>query len=117
MLPGYDKKAMGLDMTDSISLDGDAAAQAAAEWRDYGDQVEAHGRRHHMTLEQLQATVGDTYAPFVAAKHAEMQAREAAYQRVAEHARGHAARLSNTTTTFVNTDDESAARINSIVDA
>lgn len=63
-------------MTDSISLDSDAAAQAAADWAAYGDAVEAHGRRHHMTLEQLQATVGDTYAPFVAAKHAEMQARK-----------------------------------------
>jgi hypothetical protein len=104
-------------MTNSISLDGDAAAQAAADWRAYGDEVEAHGRRHHMTLEQLQATVGDTYAPFVAAKHAEMQAREAAYQRVAEHARGHAQRLSNTRTNFANADDESAAQINSVLDA
>jgi hypothetical protein len=106
-----------VNMTDSISLDGDAAAQAAADWRAYGDQVEAHGRRHHMTLEQLQATVGDTYAPFVAAKHAEMQAREAAYQRAAEHARGHAQRLSNTRTNFANVDDESAAKINSVLDA
>ncbi|VAZ69659.1 hypothetical protein LAUMK40_05822 [Mycobacterium kansasii] len=104
-------------MADSISLDIDAAAQAAAEWAAYGDAVEAHGQRHHMTLAQLQATVGDTYAPFVAAKHAEMQAREAAYQRVAEHARGHARRLSNTRAIFTNTDDESAARINSVVDA
>lgn len=104
-------------MADSISLDSDAAAQAAAEWRAYGDAVEAHGQRHHMTLEQLQATVGDTYAPFVAAKHAEMQARQAAYQRVAEHARGHAQRLSNTRTNFANADDESAARINSVMDA
>ena len=104
-------------MTDSISLDSDAAAQAAADWAAYGDAVEAHGRRHHMTLEQLQATVGETYAPFVAAKHAEMQAREAAYQRVAEHARGHAQRLSNTRTNFINADDESATRISSVVDA
>lgn len=104
-------------MTDSISLDSAAAAQAAADWSAYGDAVEAHGRRHHMTLEELQATVGDTYAPFVAAKHAEMQAREAAYQRVAEHARGHAQRLSNTRTNFANADDESAAQINRVVDA
>ena len=104
-------------MADSISLDTGAAAQAAAEWAAYGDAVEAHGRQHHMTLEQLQATVGDTYAPFVAAKHAEMQAREAAYQRVAEHARGHARRLGNTRTIFTTTDDDSAARITSVVDA
>lgn len=116
-MPSYDKKALVSDMTDSISLDGDAAAQAAADWRAYGDLVEAHGRQHHMTLEQLQATVGDTYAPFVAAKHAEMQAREAAYQRVAEHARGHAQRLMNTRTNFANADDESAARISGVVDA
>lgn len=104
-------------MANSISLDGDAAAKAAADWRAYGDQVEAHGRRHHMTLEQLKATVGDTYSPFVAAKLAEMQARESAYQRVAEHARGHAQRLSNSRTNFNNTDDESAAQINSVLDA
>ncbi|QIV79944.1 hypothetical protein [Mycolicibacterium frederiksbergense] len=111
------KKVVRGDMTDSISLDSDAAAQAAAAWRNYGDLVEAHGRQQHMTLEQLQATVGDTYAPFVAAKHAEMQERQAAYQRVAEHARGHAERLSNTRTNFNNADDESAARINNVVDA
>ena len=104
-------------MTNSISLDTDAAAQSVAAWRDYGDQVEAHGQHHHMTLEELRAAVGDTYAPYVQAKQAEMQAREAAYQRVAAHARGVADRLNNTITDFEATDDESAARINAVLDA
>jgi len=104
-------------MSDSISLDTDAAAQAVTAWRDYGDQVESHGQRHHMTLAELRATVGDTYARYVEAKAAELQAREAAYQRVAAHVRGHADRLNNTITTFTGTDDESRARINSVLGA
>lgn len=104
-------------MTNPISLDTDAAAQAVAAWRDYGDQVEAHGRHHRMTLEELRAAVGDTYAPYVQAKQAEMQAREAAYQRVAGHARGLADRLNNTITTFEATDDENKTRINAVLDA
>lgn len=104
-------------MTTPITLDSDAAAQAVAAWRQYGDQVEAHGQRHHMTLEELQAAVGDTYAPYVQAKQAEMHAREAAYQRVAAHARGHADRLNNTIIAFNTTDDESAARISGVLDA
>lgn len=104
-------------MTDSISLDTDAAAQSVAAWRDYGDQVEAHGRHHHMTLEELRAAVGDTYAPYVQAKQAEMAAREGAYQRVAAHARGLADHLSNTVTVFEATDDENKTRINAVLDA
>lgn len=104
-------------MADSISLDGDAAARSAAEWRAYGEQVEQHGQRHHMSIEQLQALVGDTYAPFVAAKREELAAREAAYARVAAHARGHADRLANTRSIFANADDESAARITGVMDA
>lgn len=104
-------------MTTPITLDSDAAAQAVAAWREYGDQVEAHGLRHHMTLEEIRAAVGDTYAPYVQAKQAEIQAREAAYGRVATHARGHADRLNNTITLLNNADDDSAARINGIPDA
>lgn len=103
-------------MANPISLDIDAATQAVAAWRDYGDQVEAHGRRHPMTLDELRAAVGDTYAPFVQAKHAEMQAREAAYQRVAGHARGLADHLNNTITAFEGTDEENKTRINAVLD-
>jgi len=104
-------------MSEPISLDGEAAKQAVQEWHAYADKVQAHGQNHHMTLEEISAAVGDTYAPFVAAKRAEMQAREAAYARAAATARGHAQRLSNTATIFETTDDDAAARINRIVDA
>lgn len=104
-------------MTNPISLDTDAAAQAVADWHLYADQVESHGRCHHMTIEELRAAVGDTYTSFVLAKHGEMQAREAAYQRVAAHARGLANRLNNTITTFEATDDGNKARITAILDA
>jgi hypothetical protein len=104
-------------MTDSISIDTDAAARSVADWAEYGDHVEAHGRRHHMTLDELRAAVGDTYAPYVQAKQDEMTAREAAYGRVAAHARGVAARLNNTMQTFESTDDENKARIDAVLDA
>jgi len=104
-------------MSEPIALDSEAAKQAVQEWHDYANQVQEHGQKHHMTLEEIRTAVGDTYAPFVAAKQAEMEAREAAYARAAANARGHAQRLSNTATIFETTDDESAARMNRILDA
>jgi len=103
-------------MTEPITLDTEAAQQAVLAWRDYGDQVRAHGQNHHMTLDELRATVGDAYSPYVDAKQAELQARQAAYARAADIAHGHAQRLSNTATIFETTDDESAARITGLVD-
>lgn len=104
-------------MTEPITLDTEPAQQAALAWRDYGDQVRAHGQNHHLTLDELRATVGDAYSPYVDAKQAELRARQAAYARAAAIAHGHAQRLSNTATIFETTDDDAAARINRIVDA
>ena len=100
----------------NLSLDTDAAAEAVSAWRDYGDQVESHGQRHHVSLDQLRAAVGDTYADYIDAKQAEMHARQSAYQRVAGHARGLADRLNNTITNYVSTDEENAARATALLD-
>lgn len=102
-------------MSEPITLDTEATHQAVQAWRDYGDQVQAHGQKHHMNLDELRETVGDAYSPYVDAKQAELQARQAAYARVAANAHGHAQRLSNTATIFEATDDDSAARMHAIV--
>ncbi len=104
-------------MSEPISLDADAARKAVQDWRHYGDQVKAHGAKHHMSLEEIRESVGDTYAPFIEAKQAEMAAREAAYARASAQAHTHAERLANTVTIFEATDDDSASKINSILDA
>lgn len=104
-------------MSEPISLDGDAARQAVQQWHDYAEQVKAYGGQHHMSIEEIRASVGDTYAPFVEAKQAEMEAREAAYARMSAQARGHAERLSNTVTIFETTDEDSVSKINRILDA
>lgn len=102
-------------MSEPITLDTEAAQQAVQAWRDYGDQVKAHGQQHHMNLDELRTTVGDAYSPYVDAKQAELQARQAAYARVAANAHGHAQRLSNTATIFTTTDEDSAARMHAIL--
>lgn len=102
-------------MSEPISLDIDVARQAANEWRDYGDEVAKHGQRQHMSLDDLRATVGDTYAPYIEAKQAELDARRAAYERTSAQAHGHADRLTATAANFQNADDESAATIRGLV--
>lgn len=104
-------------MSEPISLDTDAAAATAAEWRGYADQVEQHGSHRHVPVEQLNAALGDVYEEFVAAKGEEYQARQAAYQRVANRARGHADRLEGTRRIFTNIDDEQATRVSGVLDA
>jgi hypothetical protein len=96
-----------------ISLDTDAAAATAGEWRGYADQVEQHGSHQHVPLDQLRGAVGDAYGDYVEAKAGEYEARSAAYQRVATRARGHADRLDGTRQILTNTDDEHALRITS----
>ena len=104
-------------MSEPISLDTDAAAATAAEWRGYAEQVEQHGSHQHVSLDQLRSALGDIYGPYVQAKGEEYEARRAAYQRVAEHARGHAGRLEGTRRIFTNTDDEHANRISRVAAA
>lgn len=104
-------------MSEPISLDTEAAAATAAEWRGYAEQVEQHGSHRHVPLEQLSSALGEVYEDFVQAKGEEYQARQAAYQRVANHARGHADRLEGTRRILTNTDDEQASRINGVIDA
>lgn len=104
-------------MSEPISLDTDAAAATAAEWRGYADQVEQHGSHQHVPLDQLNSALGDIYGEYVEAKAGEYAARRAAYQRVAAHARGHADRLDRTRQIITSTDDEHATRINRVLDA
>lgn len=104
-------------MSEPISLDLDAAAAAVAEWRGYAELVEQHGQHQHVPVDQLGSALGDVYSDYVEAKGAEYQAREAAYRRVADHARGHAERLEGTRRIFSSTDDAQAASINQVLDA
>lgn len=104
-------------MSEPISLDTDAATATAAEWRGYADQVEQHGNHQQVPLDQLNNALGDVYGEYVEAKAGEYEARRAAYQRVAAHARGHADRLDGTRQTLASTDDEHATRINGVLDA
>jgi hypothetical protein len=98
-----------------ISLDTDRAAAAAAQWREYADQVERHGRTQHVPIPELRILLGDIYADFVDAKEREYGERESAYLRVAEHARRHADKLDGTRQDFIAADDEHAARIQRII--
>lgn len=104
-------------MSEPISLDTDASAAIAAEWRGYADQVERHGSHHHLSLDQLGSALGDVYREYVQAKADEYEARRAAYERVAAHARRHAERLEGTRQILTDTDDEHATRINRVLDA
>ncbi|GAB7144182.1 hypothetical protein [Mycobacterium riyadhense] len=103
-------------MPEPISLDTEAAAATAAEWRGYADQLEQHGSHRHVPLDQLSTALGDVYGNFVQAKGDEYHARHAAYQRVADRARGHAERLEGTRRILTSTDDEQATRINHVLD-
>jgi hypothetical protein len=99
----------------SISLDTDAAAATAADWRAYGDRVEQHGATPHTPIAELRAAVGDVYAETVDAIAGQYEARQAAYQRVAHHARGHADRLDGTRQILTSRDDEGATRISGVL--
>jgi Excreted virulence factor EspC, type VII ESX diderm len=94
-----------------ISLDPEAAAASVARWNAYADAIDQHGQVQHVPIEELQTMVGDIYSPYVTAKAAEYEARTAAYQRVADKARAHAAKLDNTRRTFEQTDEDSGQRI------
>lgn len=104
-------------MSDNISLDPAEAAARAAEWREYADLVESRGRTPHVPIEQLRASLGDVYAPYLDAKAAEYEQREAAYLRVAQQARSHADKLLNTSNNLTSTDDENAAHIAAAVES
>lgn len=101
----------------NISLDVDAAAATAQEWLDYAEKVEEQGRTPHVPIEELRAALGDVYEPYLAAKKNEYAQREAAYGRVAEQARHHAAKLMNTRAHLRNADDENAAQISSVIES
>ncbi|MGV7724247.1 type VII secretion target [Mycobacterium kansasii] len=103
-------------MSEPISLDTDAVAATVAEWRGYADQVERHGSHRHVPLDELSTALGEVYEEFVQAKRDEYQARQAAYQRMANRARGHADRLEGTRQILTSTDDEQASRINGVFD-
>jgi hypothetical protein len=94
-----------------ISLDTDSAAASAAQWRYYAEQLEQHGQHQHVPPESLPSLLGDVYADYTAAKIAEYEARTAAYSRVAEQARAHAAKLENTRAQFTAADEESGQRL------
>jgi hypothetical protein len=93
-----------------ISLDTDSAAASAARWRDYAEQLERHGQRQQVPAESLPSLLGDVYADYTDAKIAEYEARTAAYGRVAQQARAHAAKLENTRAQFTAADEESGQR-------
>jgi hypothetical protein len=100
----------------TISVDTDAAAATAAEWREYADRVEQHGSRHHVGIDELGSALGPVYTEYVQAKTGEQAARRAAYHRVAERARAHADHLEGTRRILTSTDDDSALRIDSVLD-
>jgi len=101
----------------SISLDTDAAAATAADWRAYADRVAQHGTQQHVPIEELRTALGDIYGEYLDAKAGEYDARQAAYQRVAHDAHGHADRLDGTRHILTTKDDDGAARISGVVDA
>lgn len=98
-----------------ISLNFDAAAATAAQWREYADLVERHGATQHVAPQELRGLLGEIYAPYIDAKQTELDARMAAYQRVAANARRHADKLENTRQGFMNQDAESAQRIQNLI--
>lgn len=99
-----------------ITLDTDAAVATAAAWREYAAEVRAHGTRQAVPADALESALGDVYAKYAAAKSGEYAARRAAYDRVAQHAEGHAERLDGTRTIITTTDDQHAAEIRGILD-
>ena len=94
----------------SVSIDTDSVAANAAEWRDYAGQLVQHGT-HPVSPAQLDALLGDVYAPYVDAKVAEHQARQAAYGRVAASAQAHADNLDNTVQVFTAADQDAGQRL------
>ncbi|MBN3458402.1 hypothetical protein JNN96_30640 [Mycobacterium sp. DSM 3803] len=103
-------------MAKDVSLDLDEAAVLAQKWREYADSVEARGRTQHVPLNELTAMVGDVYAPYTDAKAREYEARQAAYQRVAEHSRQHADKLDATKIRFDAEDLEGSQRVARVLD-
>src|SRR6185312_16085749 len=93
-----------------IALDTDSAAASAAQWRNHAEQLEAYGQHQHVPVEALPSLLGDVYADYIGAKDAEDRARTAAYSRVAEQARAHAAKQENTRALFTEVDEDAAAR-------
>lgn len=103
-------------MAKDVSLDLDEAAVLAQKWREYADSVEARGRTQHVPLNELTAMVGNVYAPYTDAKAREYEARQAAYQRVAEHSRQHADKLDATKIRFDAEDLEGSQRVARVLD-
>jgi hypothetical protein len=98
-----------------ISLDPDETTATANSWREYADQIEQHGAINPSVVGQLNA-LGDVYAHFKEAKHRELAERASAHQRVANHARLHAARLEATRQAFTEQDAAREASLNRIAD-
>lgn len=93
-----------------ISIDPDETVAAANAWLRYADQLEQHSAPNPSEVEQLNA-LGDVYHDFKAAKQNEWAARRSAYQRVANHARLHSARLQATLQAFNEQDAAGAESI------
>ena len=104
-------------MSEPISLETEAAAAAAANWRGYADQAEEHGSHQHVPVDELGRALGDVYGEYVETKAGEYEARRLAYQRVAARARGHADRLDGTRKIFSDNDEEHATLIRGVLDA
>ncbi|MEX3649337.1 MULTISPECIES: hypothetical protein [Mycolicibacterium] len=99
-----------------ISLDQDQAAAAAAQWREYADQVETHGRSRHVPPEMLRSMLGDVYDDYIQSKQSEYSARESAYARVAAQTRSHADKLDNTNRILTEGDENAAASFGALID-
>jgi hypothetical protein len=98
-----------------ISMDVDETTANANAWRQYADEIEQYGAINPSVVEQLN-TLGDIYAPYVEAKQRELAERASAHQRVANHARLHAARLEATRQAFIEQDEAGAVSLNSVAD-
>lgn len=85
-------------MPDSnISLETDAAAITAAQWREYADHVETYGTTQPVAVDQLRHALGDIYGGYIAAKNAE-----------------YAEKLERTRASFAAQDDEAAVSLRNV---
>lgn len=97
-------------MAQHISIDPEAAKAVAARHRAQADELE-QAAAPTMSPEELQRAFGPVYSPYVQAVVRMGQARQQAYERLAQDHRDHAAKLDDTVATMLQQDASNANRV------
>ena len=97
-------------MAQHVSIDPEAAKAVAARHRAQADEL-AQAAAPTMSAEELQRAFGAVYSPYVQAAVRMGQARQQAYERLAQQHRDHAARLDDTVATMLQQDESNATRV------